>query len=93
MHDISPITLTVAEASHFLGVGEKAVRRLTNERRIPHIRVGKLIRFTRQGLEEYLREEQERSVEPVASYAPPPARAGSRRGHTMRGNVIRPVRL
>ena len=93
MQEISPVTLTVTEASQFLGLGEQTVRRLTNERRIPHIRIGKLVKYTREGLEEYLREEQQRSREPLDAYPAPPVRAGRRGIHVVRGGVIRPVRL
>jgi len=93
MQEISPVTITVAEASQFLGLSERTVRRLTSERRIPHIRVGKLIKYTREGLEEYLREEQVRSIEPDDNYRPPRDKTGSRNKHIVRDGVIRPVRL
>jgi len=92
MEEISRYTLKVAEVAQLLGVGERTVRRLTHEGQIPHIRIGKLIKFTREGLEEYLRVSQEQSVEPEDDYSSLPAHVGGRRIQWRRGGM-HPVRI
>jgi excisionase family DNA binding protein len=43
--------LTVAEASEYLGTGERFIRRLITERRISFVKVGKYVRLERSALD------------------------------------------
>lgn len=57
-YSLSPSTegrpLNVLEAARYLNVSERYVRRLVAERRIPFLKVGRLLRFRPHDLEEYL---------------------------------------
>ncbi len=44
----------VEEASQYLGVGVRFIRRLIAERRIEHYKVGRLVRISPDGLDRYL---------------------------------------
>jgi excisionase family DNA binding protein len=46
--------LTVEEVARQLGTKARFVRRLTAERRIPYIKVGRYVRITRKDLEAFL---------------------------------------
>jgi excisionase family DNA binding protein len=46
--------LSIMEAAAYLGVSERLLRRLIAERRIPHQRLGRLIRLSRADLDAYL---------------------------------------
>lgn len=93
MTEVTPMTLTICEAAKYLGLGEKTVRRLTHERRIPHIRAGRLFRYTVEGLQEYLRCEQEQSVA-IDLYCPKDNSTHLKaQPQIARRSVIRPVRL
>ena len=46
--------LNLLEAARYLNVSERYVRRLVAERRIPFLKVGRLLRFRPHDLEEYL---------------------------------------
>jgi len=58
--DYSPSTLgegrplNLLQAARYLNVNERYVRRLVAERRIPFLKVGRLLRFRPRDLEEYL---------------------------------------
>lgn len=45
--------LTLKEAAGFLRVSEPLLRKLVRQRRIPHFRIGKLLRFWREALVEW----------------------------------------
>ncbi len=46
--------LTPAEAAEYLGVTERWVRRAVAERRLPHVRVGKLLRIAKADVSRYI---------------------------------------
>jgi excisionase family DNA binding protein len=46
--------LNLLEAARYLNVSERYVRRLVAERRVPFLKVGRLLRFRPSDLEEYL---------------------------------------
>lgn len=50
----TPDLLDTAEAAALLGVNERWMRRSVAEKRIEFVRVGRLIRFRREALEQYL---------------------------------------
>lgn len=46
--------LTVEQAADYLNITDHFVRRLIRERRIPFLKVGRLVRFRRADIEAYL---------------------------------------
>ena len=46
--------LTVAEAGDYLGTGERFIRRLVAQRRIPYIKLGKYVRLQRSALDAFI---------------------------------------
>lgn len=48
--------LTVEQVADFLNITDHFVRRLIRERRIPFLKVGRLVRFRRADIEAYLAE-------------------------------------
>ena len=48
--------LTTAQAAEFLSVTESCVRRWVLERRLPHVKLGRLLRFEREALESFVTE-------------------------------------
>jgi excisionase family DNA binding protein len=46
--------LTVAQASEYLGTGERFIRRLITERRIAYVKVGKYVRLERATLDAFV---------------------------------------
>src|SRR6476469_6276969 len=46
--------LTVAEAGDYLGTGERFIRRLVAQRRIPYIKLGKYVRRQRSALDAFI---------------------------------------
>ena len=58
----------VAEAARRLGTGERFVRRLIAERRIPFHKVGKYVRFHSDDLAAYIRQARVEPVRPVLHY-------------------------
>ena len=50
----SSLTLTVKETAAALGISENKVYDLVAENRIPHLRLGRLIKIPRHGLEVWL---------------------------------------
>jgi excisionase family DNA binding protein len=49
------VLLTSDEVAKLLKTTPRFVRRLVQERRIEHVKVGRCVRFTRQAVEEYMR--------------------------------------
>ena len=68
----SPLTLTVREAAAALGVSRNKVYDLVAENRIPHVRLGRLIKIPRRGLELWL-ESQSGVPAPTATMVSLPA--------------------
>ncbi|MHB8438530.1 MAG: helix-turn-helix domain-containing protein [Acidimicrobiales bacterium] len=56
--------LTLSEAASHLNVTDRYVRRLVAERRVPYLKVGRLLRFREADLDAYL---ESCRVEPVSS--------------------------
>ena len=50
--------LDIAEASQLLRVSKTTAYKMVNAGQIPHRRIGRQIRFSRQALEEFIREGQ-----------------------------------
>ncbi len=50
--------LTPAEAADYLGVTERWVRRAVQERRVPFMKVGRLLRFHPDDLDSWLNEQR-----------------------------------
>jgi excisionase family DNA binding protein len=55
--------LTVIEAADRMGVGERFVRRLVTERRIPYSKLGKHVRISEADIEAYLEAARVEAVE------------------------------
>lgn len=51
------LTLTVVEAAAMLGIGRNHLYNLIAEGRIPHVRIGRLIKIPRKALEDWLAEQ------------------------------------
>lgn len=64
--------LDLPAVAEWLGVGERHVRRLVYERRIPFVKWGHLLRFEAEDIEAWL--EENRRVAEVASAAVPARR-------------------
>lgn len=45
---------TVAQAGEYLGTGERFIRRLVAERRIPYVKLGKYVRLQRSALDAFI---------------------------------------
>ena len=53
----APRTIDYAGAAAYLNIGERALRRLVSQRRVPHQRLGKAVRFIPAQLDEWLEEQ------------------------------------
>ena len=51
---VAPAVMTKEEAAAYLSTTVRHVRRLVYERRIPYMKVGRLVRFGRADLDAYL---------------------------------------
>ncbi|MEO6124938.1 MAG: helix-turn-helix domain-containing protein [Ilumatobacteraceae bacterium] len=58
-----------------LGVGERFVRRLVEERRIPFFKIGRHVRFDLVEVEEWIRESRVEACQPVSRRGPAMARS------------------
>ncbi|MFQ5842623.1 MAG: helix-turn-helix domain-containing protein [Thermodesulfobacteriota bacterium] len=61
--EITPRYLRVSQAASYLGLAEKTLYRLTQEKRIPYIRRGRAIFFDRMALDKWM---QAGAVNPLA---------------------------
>jgi excisionase family DNA binding protein len=50
----SPQLLTIEQAAEYLGTGQRFVRRLISERRIPYVKLGKHVRLERCALDAFV---------------------------------------
>ena len=50
--------LSVRELSGYLGLAEVTIYKMVRERRIPHVRIGRRIVFTRDQIQEWLKERE-----------------------------------
>ncbi|SHN88524.1 DNA binding domain-containing protein, excisionase family [Geodermatophilus obscurus] len=46
--------LTIGQAAEYLGTGQRFVRRLISERRIPYVKLGKHVRIERSALDGFI---------------------------------------
>ena len=46
--------LTISQAADYLGTGQRFVRRLISERRIPYVKLGKHVRLERSALDGFM---------------------------------------
>jgi excisionase family DNA binding protein len=66
--------LDTAGLEERLGVGERFVRRLVNERRIPYLKIGRHVRFDAAGVDAWIRDNRVEAMQPVTSRAMTSAR-------------------
>ena len=59
--------LVAKEVAEILGCSEYIVRQKVRERKLPHYKVGRRIFFTRTGIENWMREQEQSSVKQVNS--------------------------
>lgn len=57
-----PVTFDVHAASRYLGISSYLVRKLVNEGKLPHIRLGARILFRQATLDRYLEDQETASV-------------------------------
>lgn len=57
------LTLSVAEAAKALGVCEKTVYTLTHRQDFPTIKIGRRTRISREGLAEWVRQQEQNRTE------------------------------
>lgn len=57
---ISKVTMTAKEAAKYLGIGYSKILNLTNKNEIPHIRLGKTFYYTKDRLDKWLEDEQDK---------------------------------
>lgn len=53
--DHQPVLMTSEEAAHYLATTTRHMRRLTLERRIPHVKLGSKVRFRRDDLDTFIK--------------------------------------
>jgi len=51
---VSPALFTLAQAADYMGVSESTVKKLWQERRLTGVKVGRLVRFRPEHLDEYI---------------------------------------
>jgi excisionase family DNA binding protein len=51
---VTPLLLSIKEAAITLGVCERTVWTLTQERELPHVRIGRRVLFSRTALQEWI---------------------------------------
>lgn len=45
-NNVSPALLSATQTARFLAISERMLWTLTNEKQIPHIRIGRLVRYS-----------------------------------------------
>lgn len=58
-----PVTLRVPDACAYLGISHYLLRKLVRERKIAHIRAGKLLLFRQEALDAYLENAESEACE------------------------------
>ncbi len=61
--DIDPLLLSPAQASRALSISERTLWALTKAGAVPHIRIGKLVRYSVDGLRKYIEQAAARRCE------------------------------
>ena len=64
---MAPQTLDVSQAACYLGITDRFVRKLIEQRRIAFLKVGRLVRFRADDLDAYLDSCRVEALDPVAS--------------------------
>lgn len=59
------LNLTPKEAAELIGCSEYTIKELARQKRIPSHRVGNMIKFTREGLEAWIKAQEKKSWERV----------------------------
>ena len=54
MSNITPATMSVEEASIYLGIGKSKIYQMINNGQIPHVKFGKIIRIPIHLLDEWI---------------------------------------
>jgi excisionase family DNA binding protein len=67
-NDIDPLLLSPRQASRALAVGERTLWSLTKSGAIPHIRIGKLVRYSVDSLKKYIEQAGEKKCEDSQKY-------------------------
>ncbi len=63
MSKIETLTMSVAEVAQQLGICTRGVYQLTHRADFPTIRIGKRIRVSREGLREWVRNQEQNRME------------------------------
>lgn len=58
--DIDPLLLSPRQASRALAISERTLWSLTKSGAVPHIRIGKLVRYPVDGLKKYIEQAAEK---------------------------------
>ncbi len=58
MSEITRVTMTSKEAAKYIGIGYSKILELTAANKIPHIRLGKTYYYTKEFIDKWLEEEQ-----------------------------------
>jgi len=61
--DIDPLLLSPRQASRALAISERTLFTLTKSGAVPHIRIGKLVRYSVDGLRDYIKQAAEEKCE------------------------------
>jgi excisionase family DNA binding protein len=61
--DVDPLLLSPQQASRALSISERTLFTLTKSGAVPHIRIGKLVRYSVEGLRKYIEQAAERKCE------------------------------
>lgn len=61
--NMEKLNLTPKEASLLIGCSEYTIKELARMKKIPHHRVGNLIKFTREGLKEWIEQQEKKSID------------------------------
>jgi excisionase family DNA binding protein len=60
--DIDPLLLSPRQASRVLSISERTLFTLTKSGVVPHIRIGKLVRYSVDALKKYIEQAGEKNV-------------------------------
>lgn len=75
MNNGDKLLLSVKDASELLGVGTGLIYEMVRREEIPHIRLGRLVKISRQGLEAWIAQESGLAVDASEPSSPHPITA------------------
>ena len=75
MNNEAKLLLSVKEASELLGVGTGLVYEMVRRDELPHVRLGRLVKISRQGLEAWIAQESGLADDASEPSRPPPIEA------------------